>query len=154
MLARKLTGPNGEFLGVIGRGIEPASFAKFFASVALGQTRRFPCTIATVRCWHVILMSRRLIGRNFKTGPAHQRLLFDKEHGSARLASPIDGHDRLIAARTLTNFPIVIMATTTVATALADWREQIGFLVIVAGLFVLVIAALLFWSCASCRSSI
>ena len=56
----------------------------------------------------------------------------------------MDGHDRLIAARTLTNFPIVIMASTTVATALADWREQIGFLVIVAGLFVLVIAALLF----------
>ena len=37
VLARKLTGPNGEFLGVIGRGIEPSSFARFFASVALGQ---------------------------------------------------------------------------------------------------------------------
>ena len=37
VLARKLTGRNGEFLGVIGRGIEPAHFEKFFASVALGN---------------------------------------------------------------------------------------------------------------------
>ena len=37
VIARKVTGPNGEFLGVIGRGIEPANFEKFFASVALGS---------------------------------------------------------------------------------------------------------------------
>ena len=36
MIARKITGPKGEFLGVIGRGIEPANFEKFFATVALG----------------------------------------------------------------------------------------------------------------------
>ena len=144
MLARKLTGPNGEFLGAIGRGIEPATFTKFFQSVALGQD-------ATIAMHHRdgTLLARHphveeMIGRNFKTGPAHQQALFDKEHGSSRLASPMDGRDRLVAARTLANFPIVIMATTTVATALADWQEQIFFLVIVTGLFVLVIAALLF----------
>ena len=37
VIARKVTGPNGEFLGVIGRGIEPANFEKFFATVALGH---------------------------------------------------------------------------------------------------------------------
>ncbi len=144
MLARKLTGPNGELLGMIGRGIEPASFAKFFQSVALGQD-------ATIAMHHRdgTLLARHphveaMIGQNFKTGPAHQQALFDKEHGSTRLASPMDGRDRLIASRTLANFPIVIMATTTVATALADWQEQIVFLIIVAGLFVFVIAALLF----------
>jgi diguanylate cyclase (GGDEF)-like protein len=144
VLARKLTGRNGEFLGAIGRGIEPASFVKFFQSVALGQD-------ATIAMHHRdgTLLARHphveeLIGRNFKTGPAHQQALFEREHGSTRLASPMDGRDRLIAARTLVNFPIVIIASTTVATALADWREQIGFLVVVAGLFVLVIAALLF----------
>ena len=144
VLARKLTGPNGELLGMIGRGIEPASFAKFFQSVALGQD-------ATIAMHHRdgTLLARHphveeMVGRNFKTGPAHQQALFDKEHGSTRLASPMDGRDRLVSARTLANFPIVIIASTTVATALADWQEQMVFLVIVAGLFVLVIAALLF----------
>src|SRR5512140_2430157 len=36
VIARKITGPNGEFLGAIGRGIESANFEKFFATVALG----------------------------------------------------------------------------------------------------------------------
>ena len=36
VIARKVTGPKGEFLGAIGRGIEPANFEKFFATVALG----------------------------------------------------------------------------------------------------------------------
>ncbi len=144
ILARKLTGSNGEFLGSISRGIEPASFASFFQSVALGQD-------ASIAMHHRdgTLLARHphveeMIGRNYKTGPAHQQALFDKEHGSTRLASPMDGRDRLVAARALANFPIVIMATTTVAAALADWQEQTVFLVMVAGLFVLVIAALLF----------
>ncbi|MDP1583111.1 MAG: EAL domain-containing protein [Bradyrhizobium sp.] len=144
VLAHKLTGRNGEFLGVIGRGIEPANFAKFFQSVVLGED-------ATIAMHHRngTLLARHphveeMVGRNFKTGPAHQQALFDKEHGSTRLASPMDGRDRLVSARTLANFPIVIIASTTVATALAGWQEQIVFLVIVAGLFVLVIAALLF----------
>src|ERR1700712_2894013 len=47
-------------------------------------------------------------------------------------------------ARALTGFPLVIVAATTVSAALADWREQINFLIAVATLSVLVIAALLF----------
>jgi hypothetical protein len=37
VIARKATGPNGEFLGAIGRGIEPSHFEKFFVSVVLGK---------------------------------------------------------------------------------------------------------------------
>src|SRR5260221_2859141 len=61
-----------------------------------------------------------------------------------RLASPLDGQDRLASARALANFPISIIATTTVAAALADWREQTRSLVAGAGFSVLVIAVILF----------
>src|SRR3984885_10138269 len=37
VIARKMTGPHGEFLGVIGRGIEPTNFEQFFESLALGD---------------------------------------------------------------------------------------------------------------------
>lgn len=37
VIARKMTGPHGEFLGAIGRGIEPTNFEQFFASLALGD---------------------------------------------------------------------------------------------------------------------
>ena len=36
VLARKVKGTGGEFIGAVGRGIEPANFEKFFATVALG----------------------------------------------------------------------------------------------------------------------
>src|SRR5436190_10213002 len=42
VIARKVTGPKGEFLGVIGRGIAPVNFEKFFATVALGPHATIP----------------------------------------------------------------------------------------------------------------
>jgi diguanylate cyclase (GGDEF)-like protein len=144
VLARKLTGPNGEFLGAIGRGIEAASFERFFASVALGEG-------AAISMYHVdgTLLARyphvdAMIGSNFKAGVVHQEVLAKSDHGTTRLMSPFDGQDRLASARKLNNFPISIVATTTVDTALADWREQTWFLIAVAGISVLAIAALLF----------
>ncbi len=144
VIARKVTGPNGEFLGVIGRGIEPANFEKFFASVALG-------TGAAISMHHRdgTLLARYphvddMIGKNFKTGAASQLAVFELPHTTSRLTSPIDREDRLISSRALTNFPIVIVAATTSTAALADWRVQIALLIAVAGLSVLAISALLF----------
>ena len=79
ILARKVTGPNGEFLGSISRGIEPAHFEKFFASLALGDD-------ATISMFHHdgTLLARHphveaMIGRNFKPGPLRQRALSEIE---------------------------------------------------------------------------
>jgi diguanylate cyclase (GGDEF)-like protein len=144
VIARKITGPNGEFLGAIGRGIEPANFEKFFASVALG-----PGAAIAMHHRDGTLLARyphvdELIGKNFRTGPAGQQQVFEQAHTTSRLTSPIDGEDRVISSRALTKFPIVIVATTTASAALADWREQIAILIAVAALSVLAIAALLF----------
>jgi diguanylate cyclase (GGDEF)-like protein/PAS domain S-box-containing protein len=70
--------------------------------------------------------------------------VFNLPHSTSRLTSPVDGEDRLISSRALTNFPIVIVAATTTSAALADWREQIAILIVVAGLSVLAISVLLF----------
>jgi diguanylate cyclase (GGDEF)-like protein len=145
IIARKVTGTNGEFLGVISRGIEPAHFEKFFASLALGEgasismfdhegtlLARYPHTEA-------------MIGRKFKGSPLLQLILSKQaDHGTMRLQSPIDGGDRLGAARSLSNFPIVVIATSTVSAALADWREQTRFLIGIAALSAFVVAIILF----------
>jgi diguanylate cyclase (GGDEF)-like protein/PAS domain S-box-containing protein len=144
VIARKVTGPNGEFLGAVGRGIEPANFENFFATVALGLG-------ASISMHHRdgTLLARyphveEMIGKNFKSGPASQRQVFELVHSTSRLTSPIDGNDRLISSHALEKFPLVIVATTTTSAALADWREQISILISVAGLSVLAIATLLF----------
>jgi PAS domain-containing protein len=143
VIARKVTGPNGEFLGAIGRGVEPANFEKFFASLALGDD-------AAISMFHRdgTLLARyphleTMIGQNFADGPFFQ-ILSEADRGTLRLTSPVDDRDRLGSAHLLSNFPIVVIATRTVSAALADWRAQIRFLIAVAGLSVLVIAAMLF----------
>ena len=144
VIARKVMGPNGEFLGAIGRGIEPANFERFFASVALGSG-------AAIAMHHRdgTLLARyphieEMIGRNFKTGPASQQQVFELAYTTSRLTSPLDGKARVISSRALTNFPIVIVATSTTSAALADWREQTSILIAVSGLSVLAITILLF----------
>src|SRR5713226_2020887 len=143
VFAHKVTGPKGEMLGIVTRAMTPASIEKFFASLALGAG-------AAISMYHRdgTLLARyphieAMIGRNFARGQMHREILSRSDHGTMRLASPVDGLDRLASVRALTDFPISIIATTTVAAALADWREQTRSLVAVAGLSVLVITLML-----------
>jgi diguanylate cyclase (GGDEF)-like protein/PAS domain S-box-containing protein len=142
VVAHKVVGPNGEFLGVVSRGISPANLESFFESVALGKGSAISLVhrdgTLLARYPHV----EEMIGRNFKTTPVHQ-LLRKADHGTTRLISPVDGEDRLAAVRALGEFPLSILATTTVATALADWRAQTKFLVVAAALCAIAIAAIL-----------
>ncbi len=144
VIAHQVRGRNGVLLGVVARAITPASFEKFFASLSLGDS-------AAISMYHRdgTLLARyphvqAMIGQNFEASPVHRQLLTNSDHGTMRLTSPIDGLDRLAAARMLNEFPISIIATTTVSAALADWREQTRFLIAVAALFVLLIAGVLF----------
>jgi PAS domain-containing protein len=144
VIAHKVTGPKGEFLGVVTRATSPASIERHFASLALGEG-------AAISMYHRdgTLLARyphveAMIGENFAGDRVHRQILSRSDHGTLRLTSPLDGQDRLDSARALADFPISIIATTTVAAALADWREQTRYLVVVAGLSVLVIAVILF----------
>jgi diguanylate cyclase (GGDEF)-like protein len=144
VVACKVTGPNGEFLGVVTRAITPSSFERFFASVALA-----PGAAISMHHRDGTLLARypqteEMIGRNFKRGPAGQQKVFELNQYTARLVSPIDGEYRLLSSRALADFPIVIVATTTEAAALADWQEQMGFLISVGAISVVLIAVLLF----------
>ena len=144
VIGYKVTAANGEFLGVITRAITPASFEKFFASLTLGEG-------GAISMYHRngTLLARyphveEMIGSNFTSGPVHRLILSKTDHGTIRLTSPIDGIDRLASTRALSEFPISMIATTTVSDALADWREQTRFLIAVASISVLLIAGLLF----------
>jgi diguanylate cyclase (GGDEF)-like protein len=144
VLARKLTGRNGEFLGIIGRGVEPAHFERFFASVALGTDASISILHGDGTLFARYPHEKSVIGRNFKNGPLFQRVLSQGGAASGLFKSPVDGEDRVVAARTFSNFPIVVVASTSVAAALADWRAQTRFLIGMGGLSVLVITVMLF----------
>jgi diguanylate cyclase (GGDEF)-like protein len=144
VIARKITGPNGEFLGAIGRGFEPSNFEKFFASVTLGED----ATVSMVHRNGTLLArfphSNALTGENFSNGTLMRRVLSRGGTISGTFTRPFDGEERLGAASALTGVPLVILGSTSVAAALADWREQMRFLIGVGTASVLLIAILLF----------
>ena len=123
-VAHKVTGPRGEFIGIVTRSIAPATFEKYFASVALGEG-------AAISMYHRngTLLARhphveRMIGSHVRSSPIYRYISSPSGHGTIRLTSPIDGQERVASAYALRSFPIAIVASTTVAAALADWREQ------------------------------
>jgi diguanylate cyclase (GGDEF)-like protein len=143
IIAHKVTGPKGEFIGVVARAIAPATFEKYFASVALGEG-------AAISMYHRdgTLLARyphieRMIGSHVRTSPIYRFISSPTGRGTIRLTSPIDAQERVASAYALKGFPIAIVASTTVAAALADWREQTRFLILVAAFSVLVITAML-----------
>ncbi|MGB7224578.1 MAG: PAS-domain containing protein, partial [Bradyrhizobium sp.] len=143
LITRKVVGKNGEFLGVVSRAIAPAKFEEFFSAVALGKdaaiTMHHHDGTLLARYPHV----EEMIGKNFMEGPTPQAALLRLDHGTARLTSPVDGAERLVAVRSLARFPLSVVATTTVESALGDWRAQTKFLVIAASLAAIITAILL-----------
>ena len=144
VIAHRLRGEDGVFLGVMTRRINPANYEKFFASVALG-------TGATISMFHAdgTMLARyphvdELIGKNFSTAPLLQRVRERGTQQTLRVQSAVDQTARLGSAAPLKHYSGVVAATNTVAAALADWREQTRFLVVAATLAAAVIALILF----------
>jgi len=143
VIAHRVVGPNGRFLGIVARGLAPADFEKFFESLSLGDGAAISILhqdgTMLARYPHI----EPMIGQNFSNAPV-QQLLAHADHGTIRVISPVDGEDRLASVRALGDFPLSILASITVSTALADWRAQARFLTIAAGLATLVIGLTLF----------
>ncbi len=144
VFARRISGPNNEFLGVVTRAISPRLLETFFASTGLGDD-------ATIALHHQdgSLLARyphveTLAGQNFKRGSALQKAFFEESHLTGRLTSPIDGKDRLVSSRMLSSVPLLVVATRTIDSTLSTWRLQTRLFVSVALLSLAVIAATLY----------
>jgi diguanylate cyclase (GGDEF)-like protein/PAS domain S-box-containing protein len=144
IIAHRLNGPNGVFLGVMARRVDPINYEKFLASVVLGPG-------AAIAVFHTdgTMLARyphieAMIGRKFRTAPLLKRVLDKGGLQTLRMDSPIDEMDRLGAGARLERFPIVVVSTNTVSAALADWRAQTRFLITAAALSAVVIAIILF----------
>ncbi|MGJ5180339.1 bifunctional diguanylate cyclase/phosphodiesterase [Bradyrhizobium oligotrophicum] len=143
VIALKLISPSGEFLGVINRSLEPANVERFFASVALGPDARISMmhrngTLLAQHPHH-----EAMIGRNFRDAPIFRQILAQDGNTTGIFDSPIDGEHRIGASHRLTSYPLIVTATTTVSAALANWREQMRFLIAIGLTSVLLIAGML-----------
>ena len=143
VFARRLSGPNGEFLGVVARTVDPTHIEQFFGSIALGENS----AISMIHRDGTLLARYPRPSGNVGAKPPNGPLLdyLQQKSGPAiiRLVSPIDGLDRLGAVQSLNDFPIVVMATTPVDSVLTAWRDQTRFLISTSALSALVITAMM-----------
>ena len=133
----RLSGPDGEFLGVVNGTIKLQSFEDFYQATALGHDT----ATSLVRDDGTIIARypRADIGKVHANGP---RMLGNKRSGLVREPSPIDGRLRIKAAHRLANYPMFIMATQTEESVLASWRSTaILFSVLSLGLCLLLFVA-------------
>ncbi|HWM48914.1 MAG TPA: EAL domain-containing protein [Xanthobacteraceae bacterium] len=138
-IAHKVTGPNHEFLGVLSAAIELGALEQFFSTIALGPD-------STIFLVH---RDGELLARHPHAASFMGRLLVSAAElapvfaagGVADRRIGLDGQDRLIAARAVANYPVVVGASASVATVLAGWRREAVFLGGAGGLSVLLVMA-------------
>jgi diguanylate cyclase (GGDEF)-like protein len=143
VVARRITGPGGEFLGVVGRGFDPANFEQFFASVALGQDAAISLVHRNGAMLARYPHMDEAIGRNFQNSPLIRRVLQGEGALSDVFTNTLKGEERLGAIKALDGFPLMVLASTSVSAVLADWHQQMRFLIGVGTSSILLITALL-----------
>ena len=144
VFARRVSGLQGELIGLISRAITPDQLEMFFSSSGLGAE-------SSVAMHHLNgqLLARfprmdAMIGQNFRAGSPQQKAVFEGPFLNTELTSSMDGRRRLVSSRMLANEPFVIVATRSVDAALATWRTQTKFFVTIAAISIALLVVTLF----------
>jgi diguanylate cyclase (GGDEF)-like protein/PAS domain S-box-containing protein len=123
VIARKFTGPNGAFLGVVTGVMELEYFEQSFENIAVSSDD----SIALFRRDGTLLVryphQATAVGQSFPKSKMFTTVLSQSDHGTVRQTGTIDGKDRMISARGLSHYPVVVVVTTSVADALSNWRD-------------------------------
>ncbi|MDB5578160.1 MAG: diguanylate cyclase, partial [Bradyrhizobium sp.] len=124
IFARRIIGRHGEVIGFASRGVESSHFQNFVASLALSNDT----TISMIHRDGTVIAryphADNVVGRNVATSPSFRKALALEGNASGRFQLSAAGEERVGSIRSLTNFPIFIVASTNVSSALADWRAQ------------------------------
>ncbi|MDN3278902.1 EAL domain-containing protein [Frankia sp. RB7] len=144
VIARRVSGPHGEFLGLVSRAITPEQLESFFASTGLGEESSIAMHHQNGQLLARVPHVDAMIGQNYRTGSPEQMAVFERSFVTTELTSPIDGKDRIVASRMLTGEPLVVVATRSLDATLATWRTQTKFFVAVAVLSIGLLVLTLF----------
>jgi signal transduction histidine kinase len=138
-LARRFSGPKGEFLGLVLGAMPLTYFENFYGRIALSEGS----SISLLRKDGVLLArfpnSDPSIGHSLLTEGNFKVILDNLDGGTIRAVSGIDGQDRLIAGHSAARFPLVVDASFTAAATLATWRQQALYTSLLAGTAITII---------------
>jgi signal transduction histidine kinase/DNA-binding response OmpR family regulator len=129
-LARRLNGPDGNFVGLLLGAIELRYFEDFYRSISHGDGD----TVSLQRADGVLLVRYPTTDAIGTTLPVSGiRTLAGASSGTARDLSSVDGTMRIKAARMLTNYPMLVQTTMTEEAVLRGWRSVALVLTLITG---------------------
>jgi diguanylate cyclase (GGDEF)-like protein/PAS domain S-box-containing protein len=140
-IARRVSGPNGEFLGLVLGAIELQSIEQYFARIVLG-----PNSAISLIHRDGELMARHprvdsMIGRPIP-GEIAVKLVSNSDSGVGRQTGTVGkAEDRLIAVHRIAGYPFLIVPTTSTAAVLSDWKQATFYMIGIAVLAILVVVA-------------
>jgi diguanylate cyclase (GGDEF)-like protein/PAS domain S-box-containing protein len=124
-LARKITAPDGEFLGLILGAVELNYFEDYFRSIVIGEDGSISLIsdegLLLVRYPH----AEAAIGQTYT---ASRQALGSRAHGTIRFVGRIDGEERILAVHRLPHYPLHVSVGRRTEAALAGWKSDVHVL--------------------------
>ena len=143
-LARRLNTPNGDFMGLLLGAVTLEHFERFFQSVSLQEGG----AIALMRQDGMLLARYPRTDQVGQVLPIKTRIERGETFDARQARSPVDGRIRIVSARPLASYPLVVAVSQSEDSALQSWRvlaDQSTSMALVRTFFVLLLA----W--AACR---
>jgi diguanylate cyclase (GGDEF)-like protein len=133
IFARKLLDRNGSFIGVIAGSIDLEYFVSIYRSVvpdqdgAIGLYRNDATLLTRYPTMEGAVGKLPATPTNLAS-----ELLSRGQRGTVRQISLIDGIERIIAVNPLTNYPVAVSVSASVASILSNWRQEAVFIALAA----------------------
>jgi len=141
-LARRLTGADGSFAGVVLATLEPLYYERVYAAINLDPGS----SIAMFRGDGVLLArhphSEEMMGKAIGDTPFRRALGRSTAPVVVRAVGGIDQVRRILAGRFLADFPIYVGVTSREDAVLADWRQGVELTAAVMAAVLLALGAL------------
>jgi diguanylate cyclase (GGDEF)-like protein len=123
VVARKIAGPDGRFLGMVTRGIAPENIENFLSPVVLASGTI--CLLHQDRTLFArVPHAEEALGQSYTDFPLFVKSASNGGQASMAIVSPVDGEERLASVQDLEHYPLSVLATLKTSAVLADWREQ------------------------------
>jgi diguanylate cyclase (GGDEF)-like protein/PAS domain S-box-containing protein len=139
-LARKIPGPNGEFLGLTAAAVELRYLQNY-----LGEFSSDPENAVTLFRHDGVVLARfpqndSIVGHRFASA-AGLKLVSAAANGIGVGAGVADGDSRMVAAHRVGGDPIVVTTSKTLAAIYAGWRQTVAYVIAISVLTILTISA-------------
>ncbi|PHV40413.1 hybrid sensor histidine kinase/response regulator [Janthinobacterium sp. BJB304] len=154
-ISRRISGPDGRFLGVVLVGLSCDFFSKFFQSTSIGEHTAFSLyrsDYTLLARWPAV---PEMMGKRNLTGSTYRLLEQGKSDGVLQVDTPRAADqgrtvDRLAGIRLVRDYPLAVNVTVTDAVYLAGWRRMLRTmggaavvsLLVLAGAIALILALL------------